>query len=615
MKVEGRERSAALDISGKPAALKINWDSTQEGKKPQPLKKIKMQDLHLTATLNADSFGESGLGLFSAVVMPGANQSWRLDGRIVLPSGKEIAFVAQPDKTEDKTEEVADESSDGDTEEKAVVSDDTVSEVDREAAAEASAEQAEPEAAGEASMASYPVNRPLGAFGRLEKPEQPALLALTNATVWSCGPQGIVENATLLVRAGLIERIQSRTDALPDSAVVIDCTGKHISPGIIDCHSHMATDGGVNESGQAITAEVRIGDFIDARDISIYRQLAGGVTTSNILHGSANPIGGQNQVIKLRWGATPEEMKFATAPTGIKFALGENVKQSNWGSGYNTRYPKSRMGVEQIVRDAFLAARQYRDRGIEWQNTHRGLPPRRDLELDALVEILEGERWIHCHSYRQDEILALLRTLEMFQIRIGTLQHILEGYKVAEVMKRHGAMASAFSDWWAYKIEVYDAIPYNGALMHDMGIVVSFNSDDQELARHLNHEAAKAVKYGGVAPEDALQFVTLNPAKQLRIEDYVGSLEAGKHADFVVWSDSPLSTLSRCEQTWLDGRKYFDITEDRSQRKKWSEMRSSLIQKILVAGEKMQKASDKQARERDLWPRVNIYCRGHFRSN
>ncbi|MCP4193028.1 MAG: amidohydrolase family protein [Planctomycetaceae bacterium] len=615
LQIEGREMPAALHISGKPAAMKIEWSSDQEDGKSLLFKKIKMQDLHLTATLDADLFGESGVGLFSAVVMPGSSQMWRLDGRIVLPSGREIAFVAQPDPTKGATDDVAAAGSAEDASKEEDAADDSEKQADEEPVAEASDEQEESKAAGELAMASYPVNQPLGAFGRLQRPEQPELLALTNATVWSCGPKGIVENATLLIRSGLIERIQPSSDALPESAIVIDCSGKHISPGIIDCHSHMATDGGVNESGQAITAEVRIGDFIDARDISIYRQLAGGVTTSNILHGSANPIGGQNQVIKLRWGATPEEMKFATAPSGIKFALGENVKQSNWGSGYTTRYPKSRMGVEQLIRDAFLAARQYRDRRIEWKNTHRGLPPRRDLELDALVEILEGNRWIHCHSYRQDEILALLRTLETFQVQIGTLQHILEGYKVAEVMKRHGAMASAFSDWWAYKIEVYDAIPYNGALMHDMGIVVSFNSDDQELARHLNHEAAKAVKYGGVAPEEALKFVTLNPAKQLRIEEYVGSLESGKHADFVVWNESPLSTLSRCEQTWLDGRKYFDISEDRLQRSKWSEMRSALIQKILVSGQKMQKEGDKKTRERDLWPRINIYCRGHYRSN
>ena len=277
-------------------------------------------------------------------------------------------------------------------------------------------------------------------------------------------------------------------------------------------------------------------------------------------------------------------MKFAEAPPGIKFALGENVKQSNWGDNYTRRYPQSRMGVEQIIRDAFLAARQYRHRQRAWQATRQGLPPRHDLELEAIAEIQEGKRWIHCHSYRQDEILALLRTLESFGIQIGTLQHILEGYKVAEVMQRHGAMASSFSDWWAYKAEVFDAIPFNGALMHDAGIVVSFNSDDQELARHLNHEAAKAVKYGDVPPPEALKFVTLNPARQLRIEAYVGSIEVGKHADLVVWSGPPLSVFSRCEQTWIDGRKYFDLQEDQAARPRWQQMRATLVQKILQIG-------------------------------
>ena len=301
------------------------------------------------------------------------------------------------------------------------------------------------------------------------------------------------------------------------------------------------------------------------------------------------------------------ELKFVEAPAGIKFALGENVKRSR--SPSNRRYPRTRMGVEQIIRDSFLRARQYRDRQIAWEKNRMGLPPRRDLELDAIVEILEKKRWIHCHSYRQDEILALLRTLESFNVRIGTLQHILEGYKIAEAMKQHGAMGSSFSDWWAYKFEVYDAIPYNGAIMHDVGIEVSFNSDDRELARHLNHEAAKAVKYGGVDPVEALKFVTLNPAKQLRIDSMVGSLDVGKHADIVVWSGNPLSTLSRCEQTWIEGRKYFDLADDRKNRVEWDEMRRTLIQKILSSGAPMKKPNEEdEVEERNYWTRVDIYC-------
>ncbi|MCA9208014.1 MAG: amidohydrolase family protein, partial [Planctomycetales bacterium] len=297
------------------------------------------------------------------------------------------------------------------------------------------------------------------------------------------------------------------------------------------------------------------------------------------------------------------------APAGIKFALGENVKQSNWGERFTSRYPKTRMGVEQIIYDSFQTAHEYEQQWDRWRKSHRGSPPRRDLELDALVEILRGERWIHCHSYRQDEILALLRTLEEFHITIGSLQHILEGYKVADAMAQHGAMGSSFSDWWAYKFEVYDAIPYNGVLMHNAGVVVSFNSDDAELARHLNHEAAKAVKYGGVPAEEALKFVTLNPAKQLRIDTLVGSLERDKHADFVIWSGPPLSTLSRCEQTWIDGRNYFDLKQDQQLRQRDRELKNRLIQKALRGDGPMLNPGESNSTEEVLWPRVDIFCR------
>lgn len=454
------------------------------------------------------------------------------------------------------------------------------------------------------------VTFPLGAAGRSAIPEQPQSVLFRNGTVWTSSDAGVLEDASVLVIDGQIQAVGKDLKA-PRKAVVIDLDGRHLTPGIIDCHSHMATDGGVNESTQAITAEVRIGDFIDADDITIYRQLAGGVTTANILHGSANPIGGQNQVIKLRWGALPDEMKLATAPGGIKFALGENVKQANWGDDYTTRYPQTRMGVEQIMRDAFEAARHYRDEQSAWQQTGRGLPPRRDLELEAIAEILEGDRWIHCHSYRQDEILALLRTLDDYEITIGSFQHILEGYKVADAMADHGAMGSAFADWWAYKFEVYDAIPYAGALMHNAGVVVSFNSDDRELGRHLNQEAAKAVKYGGVAPAEALKFVTLNPAKQLRIESRVGSVEVGKDADLVVWSGDPLAITSRVEQTWIDGRRYFDREDDLQARHRDASVRNRLVQKILDSGEEMASAEDREADESELWPREDIFCHGH----
>ena len=460
------------------------------------------------------------------------------------------------------------------------------------------------------SPASFEVNFPLGAYGRSAKVTPAGLTAFTNATIWTCGPKGVIKKGTILIDDGRVIGV-GRTLLVPDNATIVDLRGRHITPGIIDCHSHMATDGGVNESTQAVTCEVRIGDFVDCDDISIYRQLAGGVTTSNILHGSANPIGGQNQVIKLRWGSTGEKMKFSEAPTGVKFALGENVKQSNWGDEYTTRYPQTRMGVQQIFRDSFQAAQEYAVRMDAWQKDHRGLPPRRDLELDALREIVEGNRWIHCHSYRQDEILALIRVLNEYKITIGTFQHILEGYKVADEMARHGAMGSAFSDWWAYKFEVYDAIPYNGAMMHKAGVVVSFNSDDAELATRLNQEAAKAVKYGGIPPAEALKFVTLNPAKQLRIDQHVGSLESGKHADFAVWNGPPLSNFTRCEQTWIDGALYFDRGEDEAHRQRIAEMRNTLIQKILTSGEDMRGVGEDDDDPSALWPRHDEFCHAH----
>jgi N-acetylglucosamine-6-phosphate deacetylase len=349
---------------------------------------------------------------------------------------------------------------------------------------------------------------------------------------------------------------------------------------------------------------VRIGDFVNADDVNIYRQLAGGVTAANVLHGSANTIGGQNQVIKMRWGASGEALKFKEAPPGVKFALGENVKQSNFErrGGAPARYPASRMGVEQLVRDAFQSARDYRRAWDDFKASGgKGIPPRVDLELEALWEIVSGRRMIHCHSYRQDEILALMRTCESFGVKVAVFQHVLEGYKVADVMARHGAAGSSFADWWAYKYEAWDAIPYDGALMREAGVLVSFNSDDAELARRLNLEAAKALKYGGVPEEEALKFVTLNPAKQLKIDQYVGSIEVGKSADLVVWSGSPLSTLSACEQTWVDGRRYFDVKEDAETRKHNASMRTALVQKILGAGEAMDDGEERDPRPRDVW--------------
>ncbi|MFP6618540.1 MAG: amidohydrolase, partial [Pirellulaceae bacterium] len=550
--------------------------------KPVDIKcsRITIRDARLSAVLPGKLLGHDGFVRWTLVLTRNEKQQLQGLGQVTWPNESRSTLVASQQDSE-------------------------VDPVVDQPAKKSDQETAEPTAA------SFPVRFPLGSAGRTAPPVQDRYVLFRNATIWTCGPQGILKDSSLLVGGGKILQV-GRGFALPAGTQIIDLKGKHISPGIIDCHSHMATDGGVNESAQAITAEVRIGDFVDSDDINIYRQLAGGVTSSNILHGSANPIGGQNQVIKLRWGQLGEQMKFKAAPQGIKFALGENVKQSNWGNEYTTRYPQTRMGVEQIIRDAFQAARQYEARRKQWDEEPMGIPPRKDLELDALVEILNHQRWIHCHSYRQDEILALIRTLDDFKVRIGTFQHILEGYKVADEMARHGAMGSAFSDWWAYKFEVYDAIPYNGALMHQAGVVVSFNSDDRELARHLNHEAAKAVKYGGVSPEEALKFVTLNPARQLRIDRLVGSIEVKKDADIVVWSGSPLSILSRCEQTWIDGRKYFDRTADQQQRIESRQMRSVLIQKILASGETMLAPGENKKPESELWPREDIFCEhGH----
>ena len=454
----------------------------------------------------------------------------------------------------------------------------------------------------------YQPNYPLGAFGR-ETPAMPEAqtVVVRNVTIWTSGPAGNIENGTLIVKDGKIHAVGADDEVDVDGEFkVIEGEGLHVTAGIIDCHSHIATDGGVNEGGQAITCDVRIGDFVDPNDINMYRQLAGGTTMANVLHGSANPIGGQNQVIKFRWGVGPEELKFAEAPQGVKFALGENPIRV----GDDGRYPNSRMGVNELIEDSFATAKDYRDAMTAFENDG-GMPVRRNLEMDALVEMLEGTRLIHAHSYRQDEILALLRTLEKNDIQIATLQHILEGYKVAKEMAEHGAGASTFSDWWAYKFEVYDAIPYNAAIMHNAGVLVSLNSDDAELARRLNLEAAKAVKYGGVPEEEALNMVTINPAKQLRVDEFVGSLEEGKHADFVVWNGSPLSTKSRVLQTWVDGRKVFDSEENVKLNEQVLEMRSKLIQRVLSSGERAAEPGEGRPRPSTLWPKYDEYCHVH----
>ena len=419
---------------------------------------------------------------------------------------------------------------------------------------------------------------PLEGRGPLATP--PAVL-IRDTTVWTCGPAGKLQHTDVLVLGGRIEAVGTNLGVsrnLPMDTLVIDGAHFQVTPGLIDCHSHSDILGDVNEATLPSTAMVRIGDVVNSETPNIYTELAGGLTVANLLHGSANPIGGQNCVIKLRDGELPEKLKFAGALPGIKFALGENVKQSNWGDDSVTRFPQTRMGVQTMLANRFIAAQQYLKAWADYKKSG-GVPPRRDLELEAIGEIIQGQRIIHCHSYRQDEMLMLMRLMDQFNVRVGTLQHVLEGYKIADEIAKHGAGGSTFSDWWGYKYEVLDAIPYNGSLMRERGVLVSFNSDSHDLARRLNTEAAKAVKYGGTPEEEALKFVTLNPARQLRIDNRVGSLEPGKDADFVIWSGSPLDTRTVCLQTWIDGKKYFDRAQEPARADALAQERSALLAK------------------------------------
>ena len=413
---------------------------------------------------------------------------------------------------------------------------------------------------------------PFSGYGYETLPKAEDLL-IRNATVWTNEKEGKLEGTDVLVRNGKIVQIGKGLAA--GNAKVIDGTGKHLTPGILDEHSHIAISRGVNEGSQSVTAEVRIADVINPDDVNIYRQLSGGVTSSHLLHGSANTIGGQSQLIKLRWGADAEELKFQNWGGFIKFALGENVKQSNWGDRQRVRFPQTRMGVEQVLVDAFTRAKDYEKAGAG---------KRRDLELDALVEILNSKRFITCHSYVQSEINMLLKVADRFNFKINTFTHILEGYKVADKMKAQGAGASTFADWWAYKMEVVDAIPQNATIMQRVGLTVAINSDDAEMARRLNQEAAKSVKYGSMAEEDALKMVTLNPAQLLHVADRIGSVKTGKDADLVLWSDHPLSIYAKADKTIVDGIVYFDRDKDLELRARIAAERTRLIGKML--GEK-----------------------------
>lgn len=430
-----------------------------------------------------------------------------------------------------------------------------------------------------------------------QQPKQETIL-IKNATIWTNEKDGVLQNSDILLKGGKIAAIGKN---LSDPAArVIDATGKHVSPGVIDEHSHIAA-ASINEGAQSVTSEVRIADNLNPDDINIYRQLSGGVTSSHILHGSANVIGGQTQLIKLRWGANDDDLKFKTWDGQIKFALGENVKRSNFNiQGGNNRYPDTRMGVEQVLVDAFTRAKDYQKAWKDYnaakdkltkekKPTTSLVAPRRDLELDALVEILEKKRFITCHSYVQSEINSAMEVATRMGYTVNTFTHILEGYKVADKMKAHGSNASTFSDWWAYKMEVQDAIPYNAAIMHNVGLNVAINSDDAEMARRLNQEAGKIVKYGGVSEEDALKMVTLNPAKMLHVDDRIGSLKVGKDADIVVWTDNPISIYAKSLYTIVDGTIYFDRQKDEQMQKQIDAERLRLVKKM--NGEKRSGAS------------------------
>lgn len=522
----------SMTAAGKSYELSIT------GELSKPKAEVKLGETKYTAKIAYDanwvnlSFSEEGNTetFRSTAMVPSSGNDF--SGKLVLPNGTETSFAAvkkgefEASKKEDKEES-----------------------------------NKQPEIVS--------VTFPNVGYGYDSKPARQNVL-FKNATVWTGEAVGILEATDVLVKNGKIDKIGKNLNS--GGAMVIDATGKYLTAGIIDEHSHIAALS-INESGHNSSAEVKIEDVIDPEDIDIYRNLAGGVTSIQILHGSANPIGGRSAIIKLKWGENADGLIYKNSPKFIKFALGENVKQSNWES--YSRFPQTRMGVEQVYVNYFNRAREYDAK------KKSGAPFRYDEEMEVLAEILNSERFISCHSYVQSEINMLMKVAESFGFRVNTFTHILEGYKVADKMAAHGVGGSTFSDWWAYKFEVNDAIPYNAAIMASQGVTVAINSDDGEMSRRLNQEAAKSIKYGGMTEEEAWKMVTINPARLLHLDDRTGSIREGKDADLVLWNNNPLSVYALAEKTMIDGAFYFDKDKDKAQRERIKSERAKLINMML----------------------------------
>jgi len=514
-----------------------NYEMTLSGDISKPKIEVKQDTLKRTSKISYEnnwvtfSFEDDNEELHRATALI-TNSGTGFSGRLVLPNGAETSFTAV--RTGDaKADDKDDKKEDGKTPE------------------------------------LVPLTYPNVGYGFTTKPRSQNML-FKNATVWTSEAAGVLENTDVLVKNGKIEKIGKNLSGA--GAVVIDATGKHLTAGIIDEHSHIAALS-INEGGQNSSAEVKIEDVINPEDINIYRNLAGGVTSVQILHGSANPIGGRSAIIKLKWGEDADGLIYNNSPKFIKFALGENVKQSNWQS-YG-RFPQTRMGVEQLYVNYFNRAKEYD------ASKKSGKPYRYDEEMEVLAEILNGERFISCHSYVQSEINMLMKVAEKFGFKVNTFTHILEGYKVADKMAAHGVGGSTFSDWWAYKYEVNDAIPYNAAIMTNAGVTTAINSDDDEMSRRLNQEAAKTIKYGGMTEEEAWNMVTINPAKLLHLDNRTGSIKEGKDADLVLWTDHPLSVYAKAEKTIIEGAVYFDLDADKAKREAIKAERNKLIKMML----------------------------------